>query len=109
MKRFYGLMAIIGTVAPWFYFGSYFADGDRETFGDALFASPLMVGFVADLSISIVVFLVWSLRRLTPEPDLTLVAGSGRQPHRRPLVGSSPISLLARTGRWRGQLTGPTS
>jgi len=60
MKRFYGLMAIIGTVAPWFYFGSYFADGDRETFGDALFASPLMVGFVADLSISIVVLLAWS-------------------------------------------------
>lgn len=62
MKRIYAALAVIGTIVPWIYFGTYFADSGRQTFGDALFGSPLMVGFVADLSISIVAWLIWSFR-----------------------------------------------
>jgi len=62
MKRIYAALAIVGTIVPWIYFGSYFADGDRQAFGEALFGSPLMVGFVADLSISILALLIWSCR-----------------------------------------------
>lgn len=62
MKRMYAGLAIVGTIVPWVFFGVYFTDGDRQPFGDALFASPLMVGFVADLTLSIVVWLIWSYR-----------------------------------------------
>ncbi len=60
MRYVYALLAVIGTVLPWVYFGSYFADAQREPFAEVMLGSPLMTGFVADLSISIVAWLIWS-------------------------------------------------
>ncbi|MBT8200001.1 MAG: DUF2834 domain-containing protein [Acidimicrobiia bacterium] len=62
MKRIYAGLAVVGAVVPWLFFAGYFADADRLAFRDALFGSPLMTGFVFDLSISIIVWLIWSYR-----------------------------------------------
>lgn len=62
MKTFYLIFAIMGTVIPWFFFARFFAaEGlDLGLFVQSLFANGAAGGFVADVLISIVVFLVWS-------------------------------------------------
>ena len=62
LKKFYLVCAIIGTIVPWFFFAQFFT---WQGFNIALFVQSLFVngaaaGFVADVLISIVVFLVWS-------------------------------------------------
>lgn len=62
MKRFYLVCAIIGTIVPWFFFARFFAAQgfNIPLFVQSLFANGASGGFVADVLISFVVFLVWS-------------------------------------------------
>lgn len=62
LKRFYLIGAIIGTIVPWLFFASFFAaEGlNIPLFVQSLFVNGAAGGFVADVLISIVVFLVWS-------------------------------------------------
>lgn len=62
LKKFYLACAVIGAVVPWFFFATFLAgEGfDITLFVQSLFANGAAGGFVADVLISIVVFLVWS-------------------------------------------------
>lgn len=63
MKRstIYLILAIVGAVVPWVFFGSYFAAEGFGTGGfvPALFANGAAGGFAADLLISSVVFWIY--------------------------------------------------
>lgn len=61
-KQFYLAAAVVGTVVPWAFFGSFFAaEGiDILLFIESLFANGAAGGFSADVLISIAVFWVWS-------------------------------------------------
>lgn len=63
-KTFYLAMAVVGTVVPWLFFGSFFAlNGlDIPLFLKSLFANGAAGGFSADVLITIVIFWVWSWR-----------------------------------------------
>jgi len=63
-KTFYLAMAIVGTVVPWLFFGSFFgAHGpDVPLFLQSLFANGAAGGFSADVLICIAIFWVWSWR-----------------------------------------------
>ncbi len=62
IKNFYLLMAVIGTIVPWLFFGTFFAANgpDLIAFGQSLFANGAAGGFSADVLITIGVFWVWS-------------------------------------------------
>lgn len=62
LRHFYLAMAVIGTLLPWFFFGSFFAlNGlDILLFLQSLFANGAAAGFSVDVLLSILVFLVWS-------------------------------------------------
>lgn len=62
LKRFYLVSAIIGTIIPWLFFGSFFvSEGvDLPAFVSGLFVNGAAGGFSADVLISILVFWVWS-------------------------------------------------
>ncbi|WP_151717207.1 DUF2834 domain-containing protein [Gemmobacter serpentinus] len=64
VKRFYLLMAVIGTLVPWLFFGRFFAlNGlDIPLFITSLFANGAAGGFSADVLIAIPVFWFWSWR-----------------------------------------------
>lgn len=64
MRGFYLVMAVIGTLVPWAFFGSFFAANglDVPSFLAGLFANGAAGGFSADVLISIAVFWVWSWR-----------------------------------------------
>ena len=61
-RRFYLAAAIVGTIVPWWFFGSYFSTSGVSIIGfvRALFDNGAAGGFAADVLISIVVFWVWS-------------------------------------------------
>ncbi len=61
-QRFYAVAAVIGTVVPWIFFGSFVAaEGlDLPLFVRELFANGPAAGFSSDVVISIGVFWVWS-------------------------------------------------
>lgn len=63
-KTFYLAMAIVGTVIPWLFFGSFFTQHgpDIPLFLQSLFANGAAGGFSADVLITIVIFWVWSWR-----------------------------------------------
>lgn len=63
-KSFYLAMAVLGTVIPWLFFGSFFAlhGPNLVLFVQSLFANGAAGGFSADVLISIVAFWVWSWR-----------------------------------------------
>lgn len=62
LKRFYVICAVVGTIVPWLFFGSFFAEEgiDIPLFVSSLFANGAAGGFSADVLISILVFWVWS-------------------------------------------------
>jgi len=64
VKHFYLLIALVGTVIPWMFFGSFFAlNGiNIPLFLKSLFANGAAGGFSADVLITILVFWVWSWR-----------------------------------------------
>ncbi len=64
MKNVYLLLAIVGAVVPWFFFGSFFLINgiDVIAFWEGLFSEESAAGFVVDVLLSIMVFLVWSYR-----------------------------------------------
>lgn len=64
VKNFYLAMAVIGTVVPWLFFGSFFAlhGPDVPVFLQSLFANGAAGGFSADVLISIPIFWIWSWR-----------------------------------------------
>ena len=55
-------MAVVGTIVPWFFFARFFAaEGlNIPLFVQSLFVNGAAAGFVADVLLSAVVFLVWS-------------------------------------------------
>lgn len=61
-KPLYLLLAILGTLVPWLFFGSFFSRNglDIPLFAQSLFANGAAGGFSADVLISIVVFWLWS-------------------------------------------------
>lgn len=63
-RTFYFVMAVIGTVVPWLFFGSFFMrqGPDIPLFLQSLFANGAAGGFSADVLISIVVLWVWAWR-----------------------------------------------
>lgn len=67
VKNFYLLMAVVGTVVPWIFFGSFFALSgiDIPLFLQSLFVNGAAGGFSADVLISIPVFWIWSWRDAT--------------------------------------------
>ena len=62
MRGVYLGFAIIGTVVPWLFFGSWFAANGFAPvlFVRDLFANGAAGGFSADVLISIAVFWIWS-------------------------------------------------
>lgn len=64
VRHFYLMMAVVGTVIPWLFFGSFFSQYgfDIPRFLQSLFANEPAGGFSADVLISILVFWVWSWR-----------------------------------------------
>lgn len=66
-RHFYLAMAVVGTLVPWLFFGSFFAlhGFAIPLFLQSLFANGPAGGFSADVLISIVVFWVWSWRDAT--------------------------------------------
>ncbi|WP_323042007.1 DUF2834 domain-containing protein [Gemmobacter sp.] len=64
VRHFYLGMAIAGTLVPWLFFGSFFAQQgpDIPLFLKSLFANGPAGGFSADVLISLIVFWVWSWR-----------------------------------------------
>lgn len=64
IRQFYLAMAIVGTVVPWLFFGSFFAQHGLALplFLQSLFANGAAGGFSADVLISIAVFWMWSWR-----------------------------------------------
>ena len=61
-RNLYLLVALIGTIIPWYFFGSFFAaEGlDIPAFVQGLFANGAAGGFTADVLISLAIFLPWS-------------------------------------------------
>lgn len=64
VRTFYLLAALVGTLVPWLFFGSFFAQHgpDLPLFLKSLFANGAAGGFSVDVMISILVFWVWSWR-----------------------------------------------
>ncbi|WP_424832680.1 DUF2834 domain-containing protein [Ruegeria sp.] len=62
IRQFYFLMCVVGTIVPWIFFGSFFAENGLNVglFLSSLFANGAAGGFSADVLISIAVFWVWS-------------------------------------------------
>ena len=62
MKPVYLFAAIVGTLIPWFFFGTFFVDNGLNLIGfiQAVFANDPARGFTADILISIAVFWAWS-------------------------------------------------
>ena len=62
LRNFYLLSAAVGTLVPWYFFGSFFAlNGfDIPAFVKGLFANGAAAGFSVDVLISILVFWAWS-------------------------------------------------
>lgn len=63
-RRFYAAAAVVGTVVPWLFFGSFVADDgiDLIAFVEALFANGAAGGFSVDLLITASIFWFWSSR-----------------------------------------------
>lgn len=64
VRNFYLAMAVIGTLVPWLFFGSFFAEHgvNAPFFFQSLFANGAAGGFSADVLIALPVFWVWSWR-----------------------------------------------
>lgn len=64
VANFYLAMAVVGTVVPWLFFGSFFAlnGPDIPLFLQSLFVNGAAGGFSADVLITIFIFWVWSWR-----------------------------------------------
>lgn len=62
LKNFYALMAVVGTILPWYFFGTFIAANglDIPLFVSSLFVNGAAGGFTADVLISAVIFWVWS-------------------------------------------------
>ncbi|SFJ32181.1 DUF2834 domain-containing protein [Celeribacter neptunius] len=61
-SRFWFLLALLGTVIPWVFFGSWFAANGLSplAFIADLFVNGAAAGFSADVLISIATFWIWS-------------------------------------------------
>lgn len=64
IKNLYLALAVIGTLVPWLFFGSFFAQHglDIPLFAQSLFANGAAGGFSADVLIALPVFWLWSWR-----------------------------------------------
>lgn len=63
-RTFYIFMAIVGTIAPWYFFGGFVAMNgfDLIAFDKALFVNGASAGLTADILVTATVFWVWSYR-----------------------------------------------
>lgn len=61
-KRLYLILALVGTLLPWLFFGSFFASEgpDIPLFVRSLFVNGVAGGFATDLLLSIGIFWFWS-------------------------------------------------
>jgi hypothetical protein len=74
--RLYLLLALVGTVLPYLFFGSYFLANGLAImqFVSALFANGAVGGFTADLVISSVVFWIYMFSKPEgPRPGLFIL------------------------------------
>ncbi|MET3927654.1 DUF2834 domain-containing protein [Devosia sp. 2618] len=64
VRNLYLAAAVLGTVVPWLFFGSFFSQNgpDIPLFLQSLFVNGAAGGFSADVLISIAVFWLWSWR-----------------------------------------------
>lgn len=64
MKTLYLILAVLGTIVPWYFFGRFFAENgiDFPLFLASLSSNNATHGFVSDILISVVVFFIWSWR-----------------------------------------------
>lgn len=64
MKNVYLVLAILGTVVPWWFFGGFFALNGFDVIGflAALYVNGAAAGFSTDVLLSILVFWIWSFR-----------------------------------------------
>lgn len=62
VRNLYLALAVIGTVIPWLFFGTFFAQHgpDIPLFLQSLFANGAAAGFSVDVLISILVFWIWA-------------------------------------------------
>jgi hypothetical protein len=99
MKRLYLVLAIVGAVMPYFFFGQYIISNgvDLPGFVSALFATPPASGFTSDLLITSFVFWAMMLYERKqgkgPSPIIFIVLNL--------LIGLScafPAYLYARSG-----------
>ena len=62
LSRFYLLMCLVGTLGPWFYFAGFFTEHgvDFPLFIAQMTPTLVAKGLTADISLSILVFWVWS-------------------------------------------------
>ena len=62
LSRFYFIMCVVGTIWPWFYFAPFFAAHgvDFPLFIAQMTSTVVAKGLTADISLSILVFWVWS-------------------------------------------------
>lgn len=63
-RTFYILMAIVGTIVPWYFFGGFIGQNglDLIAFDKALFVNGASAGVTADILITAMVFWAWSYR-----------------------------------------------
>lgn len=64
MKVFYVFAMFLGTILPWYFFGSYFFENGLNIVGfvSGVFSTQPATGFTIDVLLSIAVFLVWSYK-----------------------------------------------
>ena len=62
LRLFYLVMAVLGTIVPWWLFGQFFVkEGvNIPLFVQGVFVNGAAGGFTVDVLLSIVVFLVWA-------------------------------------------------
>lgn len=98
MKRLYLILAIVGGILPYIFFGQYFLTSGLDLIGfvSSVFVNPPVIGFTVDLLLSSFVFWLWMFQERRhkngPNPLLFILLNL--------LIGLScafPAYLYART------------
>jgi len=77
MRTFYLVMAILGGIVPWVFFGSWFYQNGSSpiAFLMAVFQNDAANAFSADVILSSIVFLSWSFFDARKNRNIILVPG----------------------------------
>jgi uncharacterized membrane protein YeiH len=95
-KQLYHALAILGTVIPWLFFGSFFSSEGITIpiFVRSLFVNRAAGGFAADLLLSITI-LVLVFFWCTGAWHQAMVAGASGGLVRRVVAGAAPVPVFA--------------